>query len=365
MSSYVLSVIVLAAALMPLRAQEDAPPVVRGVEATLLPEIESRLRSADTGTVAWGAHLAARYHVAAAVPELRAKLATFAVTPDQELKFAVLALLEALVQTNAVVPLAELRPFLRGLSRTPALVLLARDLDTNRDYFITEFRRLAGDGAWTEWLACGNLLASVKDAAFALDVLRSVDVTLHVLVRDPDDETFGGSGGSGGSSFRSADGKLDVPEHHPPTVLYSLSRRGRPGDVLFAAGTKPVYLRRVVRSERQFGIGESDGLRNGEQRETHIEWLAELLDKPVILLPLDFEQRTVIDWRGPDAFTVSMRETHARIAADHAKLVDLCVETRLLMREAVTGLRPAVDVKLRDVRKDKTVPLPEQSPTAK
>src|SRR5688572_2958374 len=93
---------------------QDPPPIGRGVEVQLLPEVTSRLASQNPATVAWGAHLAARHRVGAAVPEVKRALARFA--PDDAAteatrELVALALLDALVQNGAPATAEELAPF--------------------------------------------------------------------------------------------------------------------------------------------------------------------------------------------------------------------------------------------------------------
>jgi hypothetical protein len=359
MPTHALLALALHAATSPLAsAQADDPPVVRGVEATLLPEVTSRLRSQDLTTVAWGAHLAAKHRVAAVVPALRARLAELAEVPREQRTFAELALLDALVQNEAAPTAAELAPFRGGSTRVPALVLLLRDAIGNREAVLETYRKVDNGKVWIEWLATGATLAKIKDADFTAAVLGRLATTVHVVVRDLGDENHVhfGRGGWGG---RFGDGDFDVDEHQPPTVLYEWTRLGEPGDTLWIGGEQPVFLRRVVHTGRRVGIGRSDSSSRGDHQRQRRAWLHDMIGRQWDAPKFPAERTQYVAWRGPESLTAKVADLRAEIDAEYRHLLARCVTAELLTEAATAGLQPTVTLELHDRRASKDEPLPD------
>src|SRR5262245_13336238 len=91
----------------------------------------AQLRSDDLATAAWGAYAVAEHRLRGCIPEVSARLARLAGPTEAEAgRCAAIALLDALIETRAVVPAIELAPF--ADLRAPAIVLLAREPAANR-----------------------------------------------------------------------------------------------------------------------------------------------------------------------------------------------------------------------------------------
>ncbi|MFY9341315.1 MAG: hypothetical protein WAT39_02415 [Planctomycetota bacterium] len=314
----------LACILLIAVAAPAQPPIDRGVEVQLLPEVTSRLASQDLATVAWGAHLAATHRCTGAATELRRALARLAAEGplDGERLLAVLALLDALAQTDVRMQARDLEGLVGPHTRATIWLLLAKSPTLNADFLLAAFASPAGDASPAEWLAAGNLLRR-NPRALAPLLLDALQYELAIEVRDPD-----GTAAVGGRCWCACgpgwNAKLEVPAEFPPTALYELTQLGRTGDVLLASGPTPVFARRFV-------------LRGQEARTRHYEpavdrqramraWLADLLGCEVASLG-PFRLQRPVPWtgeqalraeveRGRNELTAAFRELAARVRKD-------------------------------------------------
>jgi hypothetical protein len=341
------------------------PPVEREVVADALQDITTRLASPDLATVAWGAYFAATRHVAEAVPALRQRLAELAQLPAEERTCAQLAILDALVQNDASMTAAELEPFGVGFAYEPVFALLCRNPDPNRGWLLQHCRDLPVDGPWLDWVATGNVLASLRDPDFATDLLRATAVTRTITVRDPGDEDWElrvermsvccGSACAAGRS-------LEVPVGYPPMVHYSLEVSPTADSTLLTKGPYAVYLRRVEHSARRFGTGRSraidddEPIRRARMRHT---WLSRMLDReadqPRPIIARTFE----VDWHGSAALRALIEQEQHTVRADFRALAELCVAARLTSWTALADAAPDISIRLHDVRQDTSQPLPD------
>lgn len=331
----------------------------RGVETQLLPEVTSRLRSKNLATVAWGAHIAARHRLAPAVPALLSTMSRLQKEPGlnpTEVRFAALALLDALVQTKAVVSFEDFGAYAKGHTLPALFVLLARDVRKNRKFLVAHYQKNDQQGRRSYWLACGNLLAASKDDELGGLILPTLTYKLYVTVRDPDDLVGAGIGRGGGGRF--GEGKLNVPEGFPPTVLYQLTTRGRTGDTLIAPGVIPVFARRSEHKRRRFGIGSNEPIRRPERQKVRLQWLAELLDTYLSSLG-NFAPRLTVDWQDPAHYVESVAKQKALIEKSFAKLVERCVKSRVLDEDLAEGLQAEIEFQVFDLREKSKEPLPK------
>lgn len=342
-------------------AQQDGrPPVVHGVEATLVLEITSRLRSDDPVTVAWGAHLAAKHRVAAAVPVLREQLAALTGERRPPHSFRAFAILDALVQTDAVLSANEITPFLDGPGRAAAFALLVRDPVGHREALRAHFRSLDDERGWLEWRATGEVLAGLRDAVLAVDLLERLEMEFEVVVRSPGDDSRRAVGArSGGRGFSGSE-RFEVPEGLPPTVLYTLSEFGDPGDVLLIAADKPIYLHRTVYEERRFRAARGDGSHLfGAHQKQRRAWLERMLGGDITGLPFGVKRLREVEWRDAESFAADVARLREEARTDYRRVVDLCVDRGLVTRDAVDELTPRIEWKRTDARLDRSEELPD------
>lgn len=324
-----------------LLAQVDNPGARDG-QAALVREALARLRSDDLPTVAWGAASAAKHKLEPCLGELRARLTALVKETHVERHLAAGAILDALIQIDAVVPAVELEPLLEWRDAlVPVLVLLARRPDDNRKLLGQLFR--ADDARSLVWVACGNLLATVKDPEFTVDLLRA---PVHLKVSVGDGEVVGSS--VRGSPFMTWMHPAP-PAGYPPTMFYRLGSGARK----IADGPLPV---RVSRTSNRTDCRSEPAKGYRSLRRT---WLLQVLGAHSPDALLDHEQWVEIRWSGRDAYLAGMQERRAEIERDYRELVAACVKAKVVTAAAVEGLAPVIEVQVDDRRGDRSVPVPE------
>jgi len=145
-------------------------------------ELARHLAASDLADVAWAGWFVSRDKLRALVPDVRRALARFQGTDGLEGELARLELLDCLVQMHVRLPGEELLPHAIGYLRVPALVIAAFSPCQNLSYFAARMEQ--EDLAESEWIACGNMLATHAATGFAADCLRGLEWPLTVVVRD-------------------------------------------------------------------------------------------------------------------------------------------------------------------------------------
>lgn len=335
---------------------QDPLPIGRGVEVQLLPEVTSRLASQNPATVAWGAHLAAKHRVGAAVPEIKRALARFA--PDDAAteatrELVALALLDALVQNGAPATAEELAPFWSGPTRAPAYVLLGRDGKANAALYLADYERLDENGARGPWLAAGALLAGWRDPGLVTRILDRLEYQLSVQVTEPGSGRRAGGGMIGGGFTVAA--PLQVPDDFPPTALYELVATPVPGDQLFLAGVDAVHVRRVVATGRAVSTGHREPIAAHTRQATRVRWLAEAMQCGVHELG-SFVPAVELEWRDAATLRADVARTKAELDAKFAALQHRCREQSLDRAAAPRPVR--IRTRVVDLRERDRSPLP-------
>lgn len=319
----------------------------------------AKLQSDELATVAWGAHAAAAFRLAGCIPEVRKRLATLAGRTGVEgaARRVAVGLLDALIETDAVVPADELAPFVE--LGAPAIVLMAREPAANRASLLRAF------GTCDPWmtderLACGNLLAELQDADFVLQLLRGPWQLWAVVVdlgeAEKDQSLLVDLAGS---ACATGSVPVPVPPGFPPLVRHMLTTDGRPLCSLIAPGPRPTFLQR---SWFQGAPHRPSKRYYREFRIARVGWLDRLLGDGHRATIRAIDEPVVIGWKD-----VAAIEEHARQAARKAEpawraLVKGCVDAKLLTTDATQEPMPAVLIQFFDGREaDKSVPLPPSS----
>lgn len=358
------SVVAFAFGLLPFAAAQDkSTPAQRFAElqANLVKDVTEQLRSDDLVTVAWGAHAAAEFRLVACIPDLRSKLVELPKRDPVRRRPAAFAILDALIQTHAVVPGTELEPFLEGHFLEPAIVLLCRRIDDNRPFLLQAFRKASDD----TWRACGNVLADAKNPEFVLELLRTPAV-LTVLVADPGEEPTKRRYGPRPRNlvgWRFTRG-MQPEGPYPPTAYYSVLQQDYAGAFLLAPGAVPTYVLRVLRTPAGSAYDfDLTPRRTTQTAPTH--WLAKMLGPDANPTFYDFEHTCVCEWRDPATFLAAVQERKAELVNSHHALIAACVARKLLTAEAAATVTPAVEVRVEDSRTDQSVPVPETNAAPK
>ncbi|HEX6813137.1 MAG TPA: hypothetical protein VF384_16055 [Planctomycetota bacterium] len=311
----------------------------------------AQLRSDDLATAAWGAYAVAEFRLAGCRAEVRARLARLAGRTDAEAdRCAAIALLDALIETNAVVPAAELAPF--ADLGAPAIVLMAREPEANRAALLRGF---GPPGPWMndQRHACGNLLAGLRDPDFVLLLLRG-PWQRCVFVADagtqPDHDLDLSELVSGYSC-----GHMPVPAGFPRLARSQLSTGSSPGCVLVAPGPEPVFLHR---SWFHDGLHGSRWSGYGALRNARAAWLEQMLGDKQRAAILAIEQPATIEWKDRKALDEYVQQASRAMEPAWRALVQALVDAKLLTAEQAKEPVPVLQFEFADGRTDQTVALP-------
>ena len=238
----------------------QAPPSV----ALLLSErvIESRLQSGDPRLVAWGAHDTLASHDEALIPMLLSLAAEWRRLPadaaahdgpptptqdDQQVqqdqqgqRDAMAAVLDALIQMNASVPVDTLRLLAPDFGNAVA-VLLSRMPPEDSGALAFEFYRAKPVRQYGLQYVSASLLALHPVPGFAADLVANTPVEANIFVITPGGQQLGG-----GVSTCCGIGSVSPHKDWPLTGQYLLGNQNIKGSLLFVGGVDPVYAQREL-----------------------------------------------------------------------------------------------------------------------
>jgi hypothetical protein len=341
-------------------AQSERTPVVddRAAEApadpALVADVRRQLSASDLAVVAHGAYAAAEHRLGGTAPELRLALSRLRAQQTNEEKLCAMAVLDALVRTDAGVPPDELAPFARQ-GHGAALVLLARDPRRSERVLLELFIALgrgSGEPTSIPWLAAGGLLLGTRAPGFAAAVLGELRLDLDVIVRDG--EYLWGDFGEL-DPHRIRKGRRDVPKAFPPIADYLLTQERDTGEALLTGDPYPVSWSRVVeRGSQRFQRVEP---RNTSQDRVRVTWLLALAGIHADALDLDASTTLHLSWT--DARDLADRIARARASVEERwrGLRGELARQGLLARDEVRGSMPCVRVTVFDHRQVTEPPL--------
>lgn len=333
-----------------LAQQETSAQRFAAQRAQLVTDTTAQLQSPDIAQVAWGAYAVAQFRLQDCAPAVRKALAHRPWRDASSDRCATLALLDALIQTDAVVPAEELAPHLD--EGAPTILLMAREPEQNREPLLRRFTALLGTcRASPEWIACGNLLAAMRDPAFVLALLRSPSQCL-LTVCDPGDEPGPIYWGSGRSCYR-----FDVPKDFPPIARYELDIEGSRGAVVVAPGPQPVYSGRSF--YRPSGLHGSSFHAYQVYRSARCGWLEQMLDEASQPLVAAIDRPRTIVWRNDELFRKELDRCRHDYETSWRALVAACGAKKLVALDPALEPLPALRMVGLDMRKDQKVPLPD------
>jgi hypothetical protein len=310
----------------------------------------AQLQSADLATVAWGGYAVAQFRLDGCAPEVRKSLARLTGLAGQPERCAAIALLDALIQTDARVPAAEMAPF---ADLGSAIVLMARDPEANRASLLHAF----GGAPWMNdnRRACGNLLAAIRDPAFVLHLLRgpwkrSVEVADPRASMDDFHLRIINVLSSGAS------GLMSVPERFPPLACYTLHTVPKPGAVSVAPGPAPVFWARSWYRDGDVQCSRLQGYDSLQQaRAEWLEWVLGEKQRPVIRA---IDWPAAVEWKDRPALDRYVEQEHSAAEQAWRALVAACVEAKLLTIDPAKEPVPEIQFEYVDERTDKSTPLP-------
>jgi hypothetical protein len=300
------------------------------------------LQSERLRDIAWGAYVVAERRLPGCEPLLRGALARASarIATDGG-QCAALAVLDALIGTDAVVPARELEPLLPWADAV--LVLAARDVTANRALLV---RLGSPRGPFMDETsaACGDLLARLRDSDF-LRALLLTPLELCVLVHDvgePRDLEGIGSG------WDTACGRRPQPKGFPPIARYRA----------FPTGTGVGFHRGRYHGGLHCESFETgDGFRAARRR-----WLVAMLGDAIGARSDALDAPVAHAWQ--DRATLDAYAAQLRTDAERTwrEFVAACVDAKLFAADAAPATPPLLHVSFLDDRKRPEPALPDAMP---
>jgi TonB family protein len=336
-------------------ARSGAQPSQTFGEATAA--VNRLLQSSDVKDVAWGAFTASQYHVVSAVPVLTAALGR-ELGPDADARRAAeLAILDALVQLDAHVPVEALRPSLDRWP-IPTLILLGSSIGDRDALLLERFSTTNG----FEWQAIANLLLKSKPPGFAFRLLEGLRLRLTIYVTDDPSRGFGsglGSGiensGLGRGSENGANYVLSVPGF-PPLAVYQFVLAG-PGATVLSIGPQTVYYARRMRSPAVLPPLTRSTLAKPNDFD-RVQYVNALVRERVETVPLPDQTSVTVVWTNPQAFRQDIPAHRKRVEDLYHNIVSGLVLSKRLTEDESRTLTPNITIAIEDKRSDKAELLP-------
>ena len=349
----------------PAPAQEPTPAVEHQQldaihRAEIKNKVEQLIQSASTRDRAWAAYLIGEYRLKDFAPALIELLNPNSLESDWETGYVYRAVLDSLIKLRVSVPSDRLAPL---YERFPdeTLIILARSPSENSETLLSIAEQ---PGREVCWVAACNLLAESKAPGFAAFLLKSVKIKIEIAVSESGNKGYW----SGGSSMSVGCGVFQVPDGFPPIALYQLIDRPRRDAVVIAQGPHPVFYERQVVEPgiaNQKGAGVTD--QSVERSLYCLEYLAALLGQGASELELREKYPKSIAWSGIKRYKVDVISFRELVIGKFERLKRQCVDKELLTESEAEAeaLRPNLIITVRDMRENKTPPLPEISGVAK
>jgi TonB family protein len=310
--------------------------------------VDRLLQSNDAKDVAWGAFTASQRHLASAVPLLTAALTRELGGAADARRGAELAILDALVQLDARVPVDALRPSL-ARSPIPTLILLDKAVG-NRDALLLE-RLSATSGS--EWQAIANLLFKSKPPGFAFQLLDGLRLGLTFYVTDDPNSGYG-SGLGVGVENGPENGR--VVAGFPALAEYQFASFAA-GAATLSIGPQTVYYIRRTRSPGLLPPQTHSAAATTRDFD-RLQYMNALVREQFGAAPLRDQSSITIVWSSAQALRQDISEHRRSVEDSYRRAVSLLVSSNRLTEDESRRLRPAITIAVKDVRKDTAEPLP-------
>ncbi|MBO0724644.1 MAG: HEAT repeat domain-containing protein [Blastocatellia bacterium] len=341
------------------RTPDIAPQQLTAIHRTEVKNKVERLIQSDSNKDrAWAAYLIGEYKLKEFAPALIELLNPNSLDPEWETGFVYRAVLDSLIKLGVSAPSDNLTPLYKRFP-DETLIIMARSPSEHGEDLLSIAEQPRREVCW---VAACNLLAESKAPGFAAFLLKSLKIKVEIGVYD------GGNrmGVGGGSSLCVGDGVFQVPDGFPPTALYQLTDEPRRDAVVVAPGAHPVFYERQVIEPgiaNQRGIGVYNS--SVERDRYCIEYLATLLNLSVSQLEIREMYSKSIVWAGIERYKVEAISFRELIKGNFERLKRQCVEKNLLSESDAEALKPNLIITVRDMRGNKTPPLPEISGVAR
>lgn len=313
------------------------------------------IHSPDPRLRAWGVYWVLRERQTQFLPDLLSQVGNYvgtdstSVGDNTDAHDAMIAVLDALIQLHASVPLADIAK-LRAEFRAQTLILLTHSGQGSSERLLDIFQ---DEHSWpAEWLAAGNLLAKAHAPGFAAAVLRGM--TVHALVKiRPGVEQLGvGVGTSCGA-------RIVHPRPGWPEVgNYDLVAPGEGfgnGVVLLALGRDPSYYGRTVNA---YYLPQGPGCQPVDFDLLREHLLEDLLDTSADKALLRTSVSAEINWNDPRSYLGAVRGLIAEQEGLFGEVAAQLKRCDLMTADEAAHARPTLAISVWDLRALSVPPLP-------
>lgn len=310
--------------------------------------IHRQLQSNDATEVAWGAFEAAKYHVVSAVPLLTANLVKELQGDAYARQAAELAILDALVQLGAQVPVDVLRSSFDRWP-VPTLILLG-NATGNRDALLLEYLNATSG---IEWQAIANLLLQTEPPGFAFQLLNGLELRLHIYLTDASSAI---GIGYGGGMETGPNYSIAVPGF-PPLPDYQLSGAAVGATVLSIGPETVYYTRRIAAGVPSF----RPQIRSTSEKPADLDrvrYVNALVRKHVEAMPLPATTPVTIIWTDALTFRDDVSRHRSALETRYREIASLLAWTKDVTEGERQSLYPTIRIAVEDYRRDKSTPLP-------
>lgn len=318
-------------------------------------QVNQLLQSPLDSQQAWGAYLIGKYKLTDFQSALITRIEPLTIrnVPDVRLLNATF---DALIQIDADVAGELLMPYYEQFP-TQVLILLSKTPERNQKELMS---LLEQPNLGVNWFVICNALTSAKAPGFAKYLLQDLEIVTNVFVTSDPQQGYGFGGGFGCGGYACGFGNYHPPPEYPPFVFYELTRHAARGVVAFSPGKYPVfYYRSEEGSERNANGGSLDCLSEGQRDEHRVEYLAELLNTPRVLLDFDLKRNTTLLWKGALNYRVKLTSIRVEVDRSYRQFARRFNDAGFLTDAEMSELKPKVKVNIHDMRSDVSTLLPE------
>jgi hypothetical protein len=319
-------------------------PLVLGCVLVIAGSSAAGQTAPDSASLAWTAYRAAEAGDRSQVADLQALLPPLLERKNDDGRYALGAVLDALWRLDAR-PALDLIPRIHETHPVEAIMFLTR-FGAERDGVALALLRGARS---YEWLTLANLMLKTRPQGFGEAIARELRVLVLITVSDD-----GGGISSRGSGPGIGCGVFGRAPGFPPLAAFRLTTERETGSHLLTFGPRPVYYERVPGKAGQPPYASVTV--EEVTADDRLAYLSALLHATT--LDVTGSEHHGLAWAG--RADLSARIAILKRAADdrYNALLDTLASTGILDAAERRALRPQVQVELVDLRRDRSERLP-------
>jgi len=340
-----LKVLLLVALILVLPGFDDTHSISPIDKASII----KRILSTDSPSSAWGAYYAGKSRLKESIPTLLELVKRQNRRLNGPVPLVKKAALDALIRLDADVPAGLLYHGLNEVCLAETLILLAKNPEKNRNglFYLMDYDDVDNQ----HWWATAAVLTSLNPLGLAERLLKEARLTLCVTVCDQGEKRGSTcSEGSGGLRSWSATANL-----YPPKSTYIFSTNPEKGAVVLQAKPIVIYYQRSEDTRRS----RTGGIVGPITRSKYaFKFLRTMLAKAADdFHSIDMSSLT-INWVNEQDYIDKVNSKLCWLRINHKRLLDMLYEQYLLSTDACNCIRPMIEIKVYDKRRDKNPPLP-------